>query len=308
MEKRDNPVQPLGICQRIFNFFVNSLIPRGLKRITLGPAVPDSDDRLGNEVVGSMSEQQPSSVSLEKRKGEGKVEHQAEVRRLDVSGHEIQVHFKQTEEELDHWTPVDELGFSVHEAKKENPIIDDGKQSKLKNGRDNILIPVVASNPSSGQKPDKMAIKKRSKVTERPLDKEELPLVQVKGITGGTSPSQVPKRVDDSSRGKGSEDATTRGKDQRAMEPHLTVAQGRGPKKVISIQEHSEEDKAKKKGKEIAITNEQLAPPLEPEQPIVRFPVHLISVASNINAKSAAFIESQKAAMRRNLSLESKKT
>uniref|UniRef100_A0A2P2MZV0 Uncharacterized protein n=1 Tax=Rhizophora mucronata TaxID=61149 RepID=A0A2P2MZV0_RHIMU len=120
MKKKDHP---FGICQRVFNFFMNSLIARGLKRVTLGheaievPLV-DPLTRNGEDSVG---EQQ--ATSLVRQSGVKKENHQARTRSKFDSGYDIQVHFKQYEEELEHWTYI------------EKPEAQKGNQTKLKKRR-----------------------------------------------------------------------------------------------------------------------------------------------------------------------------
>jgi len=271
MQKNDNYFQSFGICQRLFNFFMNNLIVCPLKSITLGHAdpVPRSsievsvDDSLRNGVG-----EQEVPLILKTTNGEEKLHHQGQERSKDTgSGSEIQVHFKQTEEELELWTPVDKLGFSAHESTKGSQRTDDGDQPKMKNGES---IPISLSG--KGQLPDdKLAIQKRKKVTEPPHDKEELPLVQVNGAANGM---------------------TARGKTQQETEPNMsTMAREKGPKKLDSIQDSKEEDRTRK-GKDII--SENLTPAREEPEEVL--PRHLISVAANINEKSDAFIRRKKEA------------
>ncbi|KAL9365761.1 hypothetical protein Peur_043634 [Populus x canadensis] len=286
MQKKDNQFHSRGICQRLFQFFMNNLIARPFKSITLrhADAEPRSstavrvDDSWRNE-VGSMVEEKAPLI-LKSTIGEEKLHHQGQGRSKDTgSGSEIQVHFKQTEEELEHWTSVDKLGSCVHEPMKGSPRINDGDHPKLKKG-DIIPIPLSAK----GQLPDdKLCIQKSKKVTEPSQDKEELPPAQVNGVAEGI---------------------TARWKAQQEAESNVsTMARGRGPKKFVSIQDSKEEDRAKK-GKNIISEDWTLPGEQEPKEV---YPRHLISVASNINEKSDAFIQRKKEAMRRNFSVERKK-
>lgn len=265
---------------------MNNLIARPLKSITLrhADAEPRSstavpvDDSWRNE-VGSMVEEQAPLI-LKSTIGEEKLHHQGQERSKDTgSGSEIQVHFKQTEEELEHWTSVDKLGSCVHEPMKDSPRINDGDHPKLKKG-DIIPIPLSAK----GQLPDnKLCLQKSKKVTEPSHDKEEPPLAEVNGVAIGI---------------------TARRKAQQEAESNVsTMARGRGPKKFVSIQDSKEEDRAKK-GKNIISEDWTLTGEQEPKEV---YPRHLISVASNINEKSDAFIQRKKEAMRRNFSVERKK-
>ena len=282
MQKNDNYFQSFGICQRLFNFFMNNLIVCPLKRITLGhtDAVPRSSTEVSvNDSLRNGVGEQELPLILKTTNGEEKLHHQGQERSKDTGlGSEIQVHFKQTEEELEHWTPVDKLGFSAHESTKGSQRTDDGDRRKMKNGES---IPISLSG--KGQLPDdKLAIQKRKKVTEPPHDKEELPLVQVNGAANGM---------------------TARGKTQQETEPNMsTMAGERGPEKLDSIQDSKEEDRARK-GKDII--SENLTPAREEPEEVL--PRHLVSVAANINEKSDAFIRRKKEEMRRNLSPEPKK-
>lgn len=122
MQEKNNHFLSLGICQRLFNIVKNILIVRGLKRVTMGghppppgstnvPLVNDSNFMNG---VGSMEDQQPMNGALGKSSG-------------DDLGDEIPILFK-VAEELGIWTPVDELGYSVH-ISEENIPTDTGSQA-----------------------------------------------------------------------------------------------------------------------------------------------------------------------------------
>ncbi|CAK7325192.1 unnamed protein product [Dovyalis caffra] len=278
MQKKDSQFQLPGICRRLFNFFVNNFIARPFNHIsgradavsrssTEGPV----DDSLTNGV-----DEHQVPLILKRTNREKKLHHQDQERSKDTgSGSEIQVHLKQTEEELEHWIPVDNLGSSVHEPVESSLKINDGDQPKSKKG-DRIPISLSEKRQLPGYR---VGIQKRKKVTEPPHDKEELPRVQVNGIT-------------------------TRGKAEQETDSNASaMTRGRGPKKFVTIQDSKVEDRAKK-GKNIISENSTLAREHEAKEV---FPRHLISVASNINEKSDAFIQRKKEAMRRNLSLERKK-
>ncbi|KAJ6727467.1 hypothetical protein OIU79_005369 [Salix purpurea] len=271
IKKNDSQFQSLGMCQRLFQFFMNNLIARPFKSITLRHA--DAEPRSSAAVP--VDEQAP--LILKSTIGEEKLHHQGPKRSEDTgSGSEIQVHFKQTEEELEYWTSVDKLGSSVHEPIKDSPRITGGDHPRLKKGGS---TPIRLS--AKGQIPDdKLGMQKSMKVTEPPHNKEELPLAQVSGVAKGI---------------------TERRKVRQEPESNVSaMARRRGPGKFVSIQDSKEEDRAKK-GKNI-ISDDWTLP--REQEPKVVYPRHLISVASNINEKSDAFIQRQKEAMRRNLSLE----
>ncbi|KAE8009660.1 hypothetical protein FH972_006084 [Carpinus fangiana] len=107
----------LGICHRLFNFVKNIVIARGrLKRVTLGghPPPPHGstttvpvDDSLMNETVSILEDQQLS----------------------DDIGDKIPIQFKETDE-LECWTPVDALGYSVHVSKENNSPADNTADSQ----------------------------------------------------------------------------------------------------------------------------------------------------------------------------------
>ncbi|XVE73195.1 hypothetical protein DITRI_Ditri11bG0097900 [Diplodiscus trichospermus] len=92
MQKKENDFQRLGICHRLFNFILDSLIGRGLKCVTSGHPVPQDSTN------------------------QGPLDEYAKLNGEDDSI--VKIHFKQTEE-LDCWTPVDNLGSSVHPAEKD---------------------------------------------------------------------------------------------------------------------------------------------------------------------------------------------
>ncbi|KAK9282057.1 hypothetical protein L1049_004969 [Liquidambar formosana] len=87
MQERDNQLQPLGICHRLFNFIMNSLVARGIKRVTLGrPASHGGSTKPdGEESLLSPTGQRKS---------------------VEKSSSEIVVEFKHTNG-LEYWTPID---------------------------------------------------------------------------------------------------------------------------------------------------------------------------------------------------------
>ncbi|KAJ6428740.1 hypothetical protein OIU84_020413 [Salix udensis] len=129
IKKNDSQFQSLGMCQRLFQFFMNNLIARPFKSITLRHA--DAEPR--SYAAVPVDEQAP--LILKSTIGEEKLHHQGPRRSEDTgSGSEIKVHFKQTEEELEYWTSVDKLGSSVHEPIKDSPRITGGDHPRLKKG------------------------------------------------------------------------------------------------------------------------------------------------------------------------------
>ncbi|KAJ6773180.1 hypothetical protein OIU74_019227 [Salix koriyanagi] len=175
MQKNKTYFQSFRILQRIFNFIVNNLIGRPLKRIALGhaDAVPRDSTKVSvDDSSRNGADEQQVPLILETTNGEEKLHHQGQERSKDTgSGFEIQVQFKQTEEESEQWTADEKLGSSAHEPTKGSRRTDDGDQLKMKRGES---FPV--SSPGKGQLPDdNLAIQKRKKVTEPPHDKEELP-------------------------------------------------------------------------------------------------------------------------------------
>lgn len=185
MQKNKTCFQSFRIFQRLFNFIVNNLIGRPLKHIALGhaDAVPrDSTEVSVDDSSRNGADEQQVPLILETTNGEEKLHHQGQERSKDTgSGFEIQVQFKQTEEESEQWTADEKLGSSAHEPTKGSRRTDDGDQLKMKRGES---FPV--SSPGKGQLPeDNLAIQKRKKGTEPPHDKEELPPVQFNGAANG---------------------------------------------------------------------------------------------------------------------------
>ncbi|OMO77781.1 hypothetical protein CCACVL1_14819 [Corchorus capsularis] len=116
--------QRLGICQRLFNFIMNTFIGRGMKRVTLGQPLPQGSTNGAQEPLISHANLKDDSDSL------------------------IQIHFKKTEEEeeLQYWTPIDKLGSSVHVAEKDESqgrtqLRIDGESSRAPK----IVIPITNS-------------------------------------------------------------------------------------------------------------------------------------------------------------------
>ncbi|KAL9435821.1 hypothetical protein AB3S75_021980 [Citrus x aurantiifolia] len=153
-EKNNSHFNALGICQRLFNFFRNSLIARGLKHVTLGQSPPQGYD---------------SSIPA-KSNGELMVHRKDHETSKQNSGSEIQVLFKQSEE-LESWTPVDPIApkISVQAGnkigseqrpsarKKEIPLLPLEKtEQRLRGKRSDHVVPepniTVGPTPRSGPK------------------------------------------------------------------------------------------------------------------------------------------------------------
>ncbi|KAK9984111.1 hypothetical protein SO802_033636 [Lithocarpus litseifolius] len=134
MQEKNNQFFPLEICQKLFNFIFDSLIARGLKRVTLGNPLPHQGLIKVPPGLGSMEEQQPIYGA--------KLNRASRVSKSPVGlGSEIQVQFLETEDELENWTAVDELGSSVHVSEQNGPI-DTAAQTQLVNS-DEKEIPLV---------------------------------------------------------------------------------------------------------------------------------------------------------------------
>ncbi|KAK3170422.1 hypothetical protein Dsin_025218 [Dipteronia sinensis] len=101
-EKKEDSYNPLGICERLFNFIMNGIIASGFKRVTLG---------------------QPGSA----------VEHQSKSP-SKLNGEVMPVHYldhdnSKESEGLESWTPVgDEFGSSIYEPhQKDDAVLQSGK-------------------------------------------------------------------------------------------------------------------------------------------------------------------------------------
>ncbi|PQQ16809.1 hypothetical protein Pyn_08804 [Prunus yedoensis var. nudiflora] len=98
MQEKGNPSQPIGICHRLITFIMNSHIARSLvKRVTLGhpipqdlqPVIPAASPDGAGQTMYLQALQSPENESV----------------------FEIQIHYKQTDEDLEEsWTQVDKLG------------------------------------------------------------------------------------------------------------------------------------------------------------------------------------------------------
>lgn len=98
MQEKGNPSQPIGICHRLITFIMNSHIARSLvKRVTLGhpipqdlqPMIPAANPNGAGQTMYLQALQTPENESV----------------------FEIQIHYKQTDEDFEEsWTQVDKLG------------------------------------------------------------------------------------------------------------------------------------------------------------------------------------------------------
>ncbi|XWS46771.1 hypothetical protein CRYUN_Cryun14cG0096700 [Craigia yunnanensis] len=119
MQQKKNDFQHLGICHRLFNFIMNSLIGRGLKRVTLGHPMPEGSTNQGPLDEYARNGVQEPLIIHAKPNGEERVKSKLK----DDSDSIVHIQFKQTEE-LDYWTPIDNLGSSVHVAAKDDKAVE----------------------------------------------------------------------------------------------------------------------------------------------------------------------------------------
>ncbi|VVA14043.1 PREDICTED: CICLE_v10024153mg [Prunus dulcis] len=133
MQEKGNPSQPIGICHRLITFIMNSHIARSLvKRVTLGhpipqdlqPMIPAADPNGAGQTMCLQALQTPENESV----------------------FEIQIHYKQTDEDFEEsWTQVDKLG--PIERTKEAEIQDKGPQEV-----NSKLISTATSQPKEPKK------------------------------------------------------------------------------------------------------------------------------------------------------------
>lgn len=149
MQKQGNDFQGPGICNRLFNFIMISLIGRGLKRLT-NYQRPVGGDEYANAARNGKLQQpltitsQPNSYGSDENRVNSKKD-------LDPI---VKIQFKQTEEELEDWTPVQNhnLGSSDTTAMEKTiiiPIADRTGQNKKKKEGPNLAKPIQpdASTP-----------------------------------------------------------------------------------------------------------------------------------------------------------------
>lgn len=155
-EKNDSSSDALGICQRLFNFFMNSLIAGGLKPVTLGQSRPRGND---------------SSIPA-KSNGELMVHHKDHENSNQNSGSEIQVLFEQSDE-LESWTPVD-------------PVV-----TKISDQAGNKT---VSEQQPSGRKRE-IPLASPEKTDQRLQGKRSDQVVQVPNFTAGQTSRSRPKKT-----------------------------------------------------------------------------------------------------------------
>ncbi|XWS31623.1 hypothetical protein CRYUN_Cryun23aG0092300 [Craigia yunnanensis] len=135
MQKKGNDFQRLGICHRFFNFIMNGLVGRGLKRITLGHPIPRDSTKQGPLDEYARNGVQEPLTSHAKPNGEERVNSKLK----DDSDSIVKIHFKQTEE-LDYWTPVDKIGSSVHPAVKDDKAMEKRNEFTDSSGKKKIPL------------------------------------------------------------------------------------------------------------------------------------------------------------------------
>lgn len=155
-EKNNGHSNALGICQRLFNFFMNSLIARGLKRVTLGQSLPQGYD---------------SSIPA-KSYGVLMIHHKDHEKSNQNSGSEIQVLFRQSEER-ESWTPV-------------GPVV-----PKISDQAGNRI---VSEQQPSGRKKE-IPLEPMEKTKQRPQRKRSDQAVREPNITAGPTSRSGPKRT-----------------------------------------------------------------------------------------------------------------
>lgn len=122
MPGKNSRFQPLCICQRLFDFIVRNLIARGgFKSVALDHPLPQSSSNkvppdcskgclMGSEEEHPLVQAKPSHEALLIMKAEDDADD--DHRDQHDWDFEIQVHHKETDD-LEHWTPVDNLGSSI---------------------------------------------------------------------------------------------------------------------------------------------------------------------------------------------------
>ncbi|GMI73844.1 hypothetical protein HRI_001053700 [Hibiscus trionum] len=131
MQNKENHFQGVGICHRIFNFILNSLVGVGLKRVTLGHPMPRGSTEGQAELIGDERENSKPK---------------------DVSDSVVRINFKQTEEEPDYWnwTHVDEPEKVDDGAmERRNEFIEDDKPEVHGKTGKRIVIPITDSSKSA---------------------------------------------------------------------------------------------------------------------------------------------------------------
>ncbi|KAI7983821.1 hypothetical protein LOK49_LG15G00403 [Camellia lanceoleosa] len=100
--QENNNSEPLGICHRLFNFIMNSLIAPGVKLLTTGHSLPDHQS---NKMSFEDSSTNQSELSLKHatHNGEKSVLHADWERPIDRSSSEIMVEFRHTNG-VEQWT------------------------------------------------------------------------------------------------------------------------------------------------------------------------------------------------------------
>ncbi|GAV78711.1 hypothetical protein CFOL_v3_22176 [Cephalotus follicularis] len=144
MQEKKNNYQPLGICHRLYNFFINTLIARGLKRLSMGHSVPQGSTQV---LVGA------------KPTAEKWVHHQSQEKPKGGSGSEIKVHFIQTEglESLAHGPNgrIDQSPWDSTAPVKDQLLDHEATGKRVKNsdilGETEIPLIEVSSNGNASQ-------------------------------------------------------------------------------------------------------------------------------------------------------------
>ncbi|EEF37644.1 conserved hypothetical protein [Ricinus communis] len=263
----DEHFYPLGVCQRVFNFisrFISPLIPS---------ASSGSIEDPGMNGVCSMDETHEPKI-LSKSSREEMLNHQDQkMSKDDSSGSTIEINFKQSEESLEYWTPIDKLGSSIHVD--HDPLLFEkgGDISSTSSTIDPVKNKTIEKGKKSKVAEQSSAKDKKSRLAEPFRNKEKHPLVQV----NFTSLPQGMKRADPTSQARGFQETPQ-------------VAQGRGRQKVVTTDN---------KGKNIA--SDKITVLVQAKEPKMRNPGNILS--ANINEKSDEFIRSRKEAMRRHLGL-----
>ncbi|KAK8555367.1 hypothetical protein V6N13_045900 [Hibiscus sabdariffa] len=159
MQNKENHSQGVGICHRIFNFIINSLVGVGLKRVTLGNPMPRGQL---DEYETNGGVQQPLVSQAELIGGDERGNSEPK----DVSDSVVRINFKQTEEEPDYWnwTHVDNPDSSsfhvtekdddddnddYREMEKRNEFMDDDKARVHGKTGQRFVIPITDSSKSA---------------------------------------------------------------------------------------------------------------------------------------------------------------
>ncbi|KAF5193629.1 hypothetical protein FRX31_016798 [Thalictrum thalictroides] len=274
MEKIENQSQPLGICDKLFNFFADNLAVRVLKRVTLG--LPET------HAVA----QHPGLSGPPHETGPAKLAAQEVAKKYIDSV--VHVEFEKTLA-LGNSTPANSFGAST-DLKESTAAVGGGTKAQIQESSNVFFSPPTSTNNAQ---------------------EDQGPQTNLSGLNHGQGKKDQAQVIhDETALSKHQDKPYFEVALQEPKAPEIGPVAPSAPKKTVSIKEGTDEVFMPNPKKNVS--KEKLKQSKEPDKDaIVKVPRPLKPIlrsATNINEKSDAFIRRRREALRSSSNIETSTT